>query len=225
MVPAKETAEEQLLRMIEGPRAPASPKGPAGRSSVDRVLESFFRGGDFLRRWSRQAQASKGHADVFLWQLQLASRVFWALLGALALALVVYVWVIRPAPPMLPPLPAGSTSSETAPTLAPTAAEQLKQSAEYRSTLAARNPFRLATTRATEGTSAQTVKSKLLDLTSKLSVVGINRGKVPEALIEDTEAKRTYFVKVGDEINGMTVSAIDSSGVKVKYEGEEAVLQ
>ena len=56
-------------------------------------------------------------------------------------------------------------------------------------------------------------------------MVGINRGKVPEALVEDTEAKRTYFVKVGDEINGLKISAIDVNGVKVTYEGEEAVLQ
>ena len=210
--------------MIEGPRAPASSKGPAWRGALDHLLEPFFRG-DFLRRWSGRAQAPKDHADVFLWQLQLASRIFWMFLGGLTLYLVVDLWVMQPKAPMLPALPVAATPSPAGITLTPTVDEQLKQSAEYRSTLAARNPFRLATTRISDTGSSQTVKSKLLDLTATLSVVGINRGKVPEALIEDTEAKRTYFVKVGDQVNGLTISAIDSNGVKVTYEGEEAVLQ
>ena len=210
--------------MIEGPRAPASPRGPAGRSPLGRALDPFFRGGEFLRRWSRRAQASKDHADVFLWQLQLASSVFWAFLGALAVYLVVDLWVLQPHAPTLPAFPSAGTASGGAAALTPTPEEQLKQSADYRSTLAVRNPFRLSAARI-DDTGSQTVKSKLAELTSKLSVVGINRGKVPEALVEDTEAKRTHFLKVGDQINGLTVSAIDASGVKVTYEGEEAALQ
>ena len=210
--------------MIEGPRAPASSRGPGPHGPLSRFLEPLFRGGDFLRRWPRHVQAPKDRADTFLWQLQLASRIFWAFLGALTLYLVVDLWVMQPHPPVLTVPPATETP-EAVGTLAPTADEQLKLSAQYRATLAARNPFRLATTRIADTGGSQTVKSKLLDLTSTLSVVGINRGKVPEALVEDTEAKRTYFVKVGDEINGLKVSAIDVNGVKVTYEGEEAVLQ
>ena len=74
-------------------------------------------------------------------------------------------------------------------------------------------------------TQALLYSTKLADLVSSLTVVGINRGTVPEALIEDTQAKRTHFVKVGDQVNGVTISSISSEGVKVTYEGEEAILQ
>ena len=91
--------------------------------------------------------------------------------------------------------------------------------------MAARNPFRLSAGRLSEPATGQTVRSKLLELTSQLTVVGINRGRVPEALIEDKDAKRTHFVKVGDQINGVTIIRIDSQGVTVRYEGEETTLQ
>ena len=48
---------------------------------------------------------------------------------------------------------------------------------------------------------------------------------MPEALIEKSDEKRTYFVKVGDQINGVTVKTIDQRGVTVAYEGEEITLQ
>ena len=95
----------------------------------------------------------------------------------------------------------------------------------YRQTLASRNPFRLEVERANEAPSSQTAKSRLADLTSSLTVVGINRGEVPEALIEDTQDKRTHFVKVGDQLNGITIRAIGQEGVTVTYEGEETVLK
>ena len=68
-------------------------------------------------------------------------------------------------------------------------------------------------------------KSKLEELVGGLTVVGINRGRVPEALIEDAKATRTYFVKIGDDLNGLKVKAIDQNGVTVTYEGEETTLK
>ena len=226
MVPAKETAEEQLLRMIEGSKGSAPSKVAWHPASLGRFMAPFWKGGGFLRRWSGRTLSQRDQGDAFLWQLQLTGRVFWVILAGLGLYLVVDLWVLQPTlPPTLlsqvTPPPGPATSG----TLPPTLEEQLRQSAEYRSTLAARNPFRLATGRMSETTAGQSVKNKLVELTNTLTIVGINRGKIPEALIEDTEAKHTYFVKVGDQINGMTVSAIDENGVKITYEGEELVLK
>ena len=225
MVPAKETAEEQLLRMIEGAKGPAAAKAAGMPVSFWRLMEPFWKGGGFFRRASGKPQGRKDRSDVFLWQLQLTGRIFWLILAGLGAYLIVDVWVLQPTPPSLL-LPATSGGAPASPgALTQTLEEQLKQSADYRSTLAARNPFRLSTGRVLETTSSQTVKSRLVELTNTLTIVGINRGKVPEALIEDSQAKRTYFVKVGDQINGMTISAIDENGVKIKYEGEEVVLK
>ena len=220
MVPAKETAEEQLLRMIEGPSAP-SPKGSAGGSPAGRMLDPMRDAWDALRRWiqGRAGGPGRDRGDAFLSQLQLAARVFWALLAALGLYLIVDVVILQPAAPRLS-APPRTSSGEPRPVHDTGAKLQ-----EYRETLAARNPFRLETVRVENAPTSQTAQAKLQELIATLTVVGINRGAVPEALIEDTDSKRTHFVKVGDLINGVTISAIDQEGVKVSYEGEETVLK
>ena len=220
MVPAKETAEEQLLRMIEGPSAP-SPKGSAGGSPAGRMLEPMREAWDSLRRWMQGRAGAPAHdrGDAFLSQLQLAARIFWGVLAALGLYLIIDVIILQPAAPRLsaPPHAAGGESRSVE--------ESGSKLQEYRQALAAHNPFRLEAVRVEDAPPSETAQAKLQELTAKLSVVGINRGAVPEALIEDSDSKRTHFVKVGDVINGVTISGIDNEGVKVSYEGEETVLK
>ena len=67
--------------------------------------------------------------------------------------------------------------------------------------------------------------NRLAELTASLTVVGIGLGRVPDALIEDTEEKRTFFVRIGDRINDLVVESIESNGVVVSYEGQETLLQ
>ncbi len=222
MVSAKETAEEQLLRMIEGPGGPSSPRGPLKKFSVEHVTERIRSRVGLLWRWALPVDASHEHADVFLWRLRIVERVFWVVLGALALYLVADLVMLKHRAPMLStrssaPVAAASSAEVAAPTDG-----QLKSLAEYREALATRNPFGLAPIGGAAGNAR--AKSHLTDLVTPLVVVGINRGRVPEALIEDSQDQRTHFVKVGDEINGLKVSAIDERGVTLSYEGEEVVL-
>ena len=220
MVPAKETAEEQLLRMIEGPPS-ASPKGSPGGFSPERLRDGLRDSIETLKRWMRGPQSRREGGDAFLAQLQLAGRVCWAVLAALGLYLIVDVAILQPAPPHLalaPQPPSGGSRVASV-------EEAAERSRAYRQTLVSRNPFRLEMGHATQAPSNQTAKSRLLELAGSLVVVGINRGAIPEALIEDSQDKRTHFVKVGDQINGMTISGIDQEGVTVTYEGEEAVIK
>ena len=230
MVAAKETAEEQLLRMIEGPATPSSPsKRPAPSAQAAQLLEMFRRAMGTLRQKLMQPRLGKAPADPFLWQLQVAGRLAWIVLAGLGIYVVADMVVQRPQPIRLamPLTGAGGSSPGGAETAAhavpPDPLEQ--HAAEYRQTLAARNPFRLATERVMDTATGQTVRNRLVELTGSLAIVGINRGRVPEALIEHKEEKRTYFVKVGDTINGVTVTTIDQRGVTVTYEGEELTLQ
>ena len=220
MAPAKETAEEQLLRMIEGPSAP-SPKGAAGGSPAGRMLEALREAWDVLRRrfQGRAGAQARDRGDAFLSQLQLAARIFWGVLAALGLYLIVDVVILQPAAPRLP-APPRAAGSENRPVEGSGSKLQ-----EYRQSLAAHNPFRLEAVRIANAPPSETAQAKLQELTAKLSVVGINRGAIPEALIEDADSKRTHFVKVGDVINGVTISDINNDGVKVSYEGEETVLK
>lgn len=68
--------------------------------------------------------------------------------------------------------------------------------------------------------------SNLATLTKDLGVVGIYQplDKPPEAMVEDKTAKKTYFLKEGDEIKGMKVKAILKDRVILRYGEEEMEL-
>ena len=219
MVPAKETAEEQLLRMIEGP-SPASPKGPPKGFSPERLHEALRDALEAATRWARGSGGRRDGGDPFLGQLQLAARLFWGVLAALGLYLVVDVLVLRPPMPQLPRVQPSAGESGAKPV--ENAGDRFQA---YRQTLISRNPFRLEARRGEEKPAGQTANSKLMELVEPLTVVGINRGAIPEALIEDKGTKRTHFVKIGDQLNGLTISDIGPEGVKVTYEGEETLLK
>jgi len=224
MVSAKETAEEQLLRMIEGPAGPSSPRGPLKKFSVEQVTEQIRSRVGLLWRWALPAGASHEHADAFLWRLRIAERVFWGVIGTLAIYLVVDLAMLKRRPPMISVRPSThAVVASSAPEASAPAEERLKSLAEYREALATRNPFGLSPIGGGGAGNAK-AKSHLTDLVAPLVVVGINRGRVPEALIEDSQDQHTHFVKVGDEINGLKISAIDERGVTLSYEGEETIL-
>lgn len=62
---------------------------------------------------------------------------------------------------------------------------------------------------------------KITELTKDLALVGIYWGTHPEAMLEDTEAKKTYFLKRGDTIKGLKIMNILKDRIILKYEGEE----
>jgi hypothetical protein len=68
--------------------------------------------------------------------------------------------------------------------------------------------------------------SGLQALTKDLGLAGIYQpvGKPLEAMIEDKAAKKTYFLKTGDEIKGMKVKAILKDRVILQYGEEEMEL-
>ena len=228
MVASKETAEEQLLRMIEGSSGPApTAKRPGAPAPWLRLLERLREAASRARQTLMRPRLGKAPADPFLWQLQLAGRLAWIVLAGLGLYVVADMVLMKPTLPRLAvPLASGGGSAGGAEGGQHAVPDPLEtNAAAYRETLASRNPFRLATERLIDDATGQTVKNRLVELTGGLVIVGINRGRVPEALIEHTEEKRTYFVKVGDTINGVKVTAIDQRGVTVAYEGEELILQ
>jgi len=62
------------------------------------------------------------------------------------------------------------------------------------------------------------------EITKDLSLVGIYWGASPEAMIEDTAAKKTYFLKRGDEVKGIIIKEILKDRVVLQYRNEEIEL-
>jgi hypothetical protein len=63
-------------------------------------------------------------------------------------------------------------------------------------------------------------KDQLEAMSKAVVVVGINRGAIPDAILEDSEQKRTHFVKVGDSVNELKVIEIKHNSVVLGYAGE-----
>lgn len=65
---------------------------------------------------------------------------------------------------------------------------------------------------------------RLQEAVKDLSLVGIYWGKRPEVMIEDKTAKKTYFLKQGDEIKGIKIKEILKDRVTLEYLSEKAEL-
>ena len=222
MVSSKETAEEQLLKMIEGPRgsrdvAPGASPRPAPRP---RRTALFRHVGE--RVW-RALLPPRREADVFLWNLRLTQRVVWIALAGLGAYVVADLLVFQPARRTWRAKPVPPGRQATALSGIKPESRPLKPLAEYVSTIAQHNPF--------TGVSAllglpttQTAKRRLEEMAGNFTVVGVDRGAHPIALIEQKNPQRTYMVKAGDDLGGLTVKTIGPEGVVVTYEGEELAL-
>ena len=67
--------------------------------------------------------------------------------------------------------------------------------------------------------------AKILEATAHLKLVGISWSSDPDAMIEDTKALKTFFVKRGQMIDNVKVQAIFKDKVVLSYAGEEIELK
>lgn len=68
--------------------------------------------------------------------------------------------------------------------------------------------------------------SKAAEVTDRFKLVGISWSKNPDAMIEDTQALRTFFVKIGQMIgSSVKVQVILKDRVILLYNGEEVELR
>ena len=60
---------------------------------------------------------------------------------------------------------------------------------------------------------------------SHLKLVGISWSNNPDAMVEDTKALKTFFIKRGDMIGKFRVEAIFKDKIILSFEGEEVELR
>lgn len=70
----------------------------------------------------------------------------------------------------------------------------------------------------------KSAEQKTIDISKRFILVGIITGDEPQAIIEDTETKKTHYLNKGQSISGVTIKKIDDGKVTLEYEGEEATL-
>ena len=81
------------------------------------------------------------------------------------------------------------------------------------------------TTTANEENTAKAPTSRIIEATANLKLVGISWSHDPDALIEDSKALRTFFVKVGQMIGEVKVQAIFKDRVILRYGVEEIEIR
>lgn len=181
-----------------------------------------------LTQIRRRFVDGRRETDAVLRNLRLIHRLLWVALAGLGVYVVVDLLLMQPV--WRPSAPARAIGGPGAPDPGAQTVSRgqpvLKPLSEYLTAIQVRNPFTgLPGGLTLNQPTAKTTKRRLEDLAQGLAVVGIDRGPNPEAIIEDTAQQRTYFVKVGDDINGMIVQDISAQGVMVAYEGEELLLR
>ena len=245
MVTDRGTAEEQLLKLIEGSPSPAGAdppqagaKAPAVRALGWQALQGRLQailaplrrrpsarppGPPFRLPAGAGAPPRRG-SDPMLNRLHLVNRVLMATLVLLAGYL---------AADLLGPgrsRGASRTPRRGMPSLAgnqsPAKPEDyMKPMSVYIHSANQRNPFMAPGTQAeVEPPQPREADHRMKELRETLVVVGIDRSGTPKALIEDTKLNRTYFVRAGEQVAGATVKEITSDGVTLEYEGQSVEL-
>jgi hypothetical protein len=100
----------------------------------------------------------------------------------------------------------------------------LKAASYYLEKIRARDIFKMGS-RKKEEEEVKVPSSKIIGATQNLKLVGISWSGDPDAMIEDTKALRTFFVKRGQMIGEVKVQAIFKDRVVLSYEGEELELR
>jgi hypothetical protein len=100
----------------------------------------------------------------------------------------------------------------------------LKATSYYLEKVRARDIFKMGSKKKEEE-EVKVPSSKIIGATQNLKLVGISWSGDPDAMIEDTKALRTFFVKRGQMIGEVKVQGIFKDRVVLSYEGEELELR
>jgi len=72
---------------------------------------------------------------------------------------------------------------------------------------------------------SEPASSEVVDATKHLRLVGISWSKNPDAMIEDTKALRTFFLKAGQMIGEVQIKEIHKDKVIIRYNDEDIELK
>ncbi len=203
----KPPPEEKLLRLIRAKPSvkPAAPEGPAAAwPTMGAAMDlPFAAGGRAARRqlpWPKVAVAALSIA--------LGVEGLWLL-----------VQLVRPLPPVGLPAVQDAQIQDGASAEAPEALPSLAASAQ-RPLFASSGGSNIA-----PATDYRMPSGMAKGLTSRLSLTGIVSGEPPQAIIEDSETKKTYFVTAGQPIvEGAVLEQVLDNRVVLSLDGERIEL-
>ncbi len=221
------TPEKQLLKIIEDSKDNG---GAAVKSQkAKHVGLSFLSPGAWLGRLffvrDKLSSLPKG-AEAFAFDIQLVNK----LLGLSIFILLSYLisnsyFSMLKAKKIGNALLAGNRTGVkvTVPDINPVIKNQLDY---YTEKISDRDIFAMISRRRVEeDANAGVTTEELNQVMETLKLVGISWSNNPDAIIEDTKANRTFFLKEGQEINKVKVKQIFKDKVIMVYGGKEIELK
>lgn len=215
------TPEKQLLKLIEEPRDRV-----AGGAVAKARGFSFWTPGVLLGRWTF-AQERVKHL-LCAWRGPLDIKKINALLSVLAVAVGIYFIVAAVLLSLrLSAVPTFSFKTDPAVKGGLKNASSLKSVDFYRQKAQARDLFKIgAKSPEPEATNrGPDLNAQAQEFLSKYKLVGISWSDNPDAMIEDTTAQKTYFMKRGQELDGVKIQAIFKDKVVLNYMNREIELR
>jgi hypothetical protein len=218
------TAARQLLNLIERPasaraqqQARASVRVPGGKGPIDFLAVQARTALEGAQKFI--ATGAYKHPDIKAVNSILAGVV--VVLACITVSNVVFAAVRynRVYHPPVSAHPAAAVSTHPAPS------GFLNQASYYLEKARGRDLFTMAVKKSAKmlgmGPSQRAVEA-----TAHLRLVGISWSNDPDAMIEDTKAQRTLFLKSGQTIDGdIKVESISKDKVMISYGGEEIELR
>ena len=206
--------EERLLRLIKG--SPRKGPGQEVNQAVPNLIDS---------QRSKKLFPSKINPLGFLtkiksfdiYNLKFANKVLSVLIILSLLYFVLSFVLFRPSVSLkLAPMTADNKIKDlTAPILEP------KPYSYYANEINRRDLFQSSVSSQSQSSSSKDIST---DITKELSLLGIVRGDKPQAIIEDQKTKKTYFLNIGDSINGLIVESIGEGKVTLDFNGQKIDL-
>jgi hypothetical protein len=215
------TPEKQLLKLIEEPR---------DRVSVGAVAKargfSFLTPGVLWGRWAFAQEKLKHLSSA--WRGPLDIKKINALLSVLAMAVGAYFIADTVLISLrLSTVPSFSFKTDAANKGGLKNASSLKSVDFYTQKAQARDLFKIGL-RAPEPEAANQgpdLNAQAQEFLKKYKLVGISWSDNPDAMIEDTTAQKTYFMKRGQELDGVKIQAIFKDKVVLNYMNREIELR
>ena len=216
------TPEKELLKLIEEPKH----KGAAGVAAARHrglsliSFTAWISRLAFLKTKLKERLAEKGAHQLDL--VKVVNKALALLVFILSLTFIFNFIYSMDNLKKMPNLELKAKEGLEA--LGPKEALPLYALSDYLDKIRQRDIFKMGAKRTLPG-DVQAPTPKIVEATQHLRLVGISWSNDPDAMIEDTKALRTFFVKRGQMIGSVKVQAILKDRVILSYGGEEVDLR
>jgi len=219
------TPEKQLLSLIET----GSAKNPGLQvHAVGHKGMSIFSPGAWLGRISffKDSLQKKIKSNYFQLDIKLLNRMLMVLVSVLAIYFFTSVYFSVVSLTKLPTLKFSAEGAKEEAIPLQNVSVLKNAISYYMDKMQQRDIFKIGARPAPQKSSSPKEPTpKIIEETQRFKLVGISWSKNPDAMIEDTVALRTFFVKRGQTLGRVKVEGIFKDKVILSFEGEETEIR